>query len=579
MMTFRRMRARVQGEEGFTVLEVLVAFTLLAIVTLGTVPLFITGLRTSLVSKLDTGAKNLAQQQLEAMRNEQFYALSSNQNPSSSCISSPSRTNPLDASGNPQCDYKDFLDTYYRSAITAATCPTTDYFSTTPPTGGFVSAASTCRTSDEPAGPFYRYVINPVPGFQNRYSQFIATQFIDVTATAVTPATTYNTQDSDLDFPPSRIVSVTIVTVWKAGGLTKKLITYSRIAEGPPEVPNVTVLGKATALHIASTLPSGDQLIADAGISSSDGLLTNDASAGTSEQGAFASLTPAGTRIDGKLVTVSAPPNTTVSSSGVGALSLLSGSTEVACFANTDIENVSVSIQDQQPLVATSTAQAKGRLKNNSAGCTGESLGLGFNNFPTSTALPGLDVTKKMVRVISTGSADTAFGSSYLASASGAGHFAKGGSSASAQTIKIIPTSFAPDGVVQITLNSASLDCLTNGTTSSATGAFSATVSYFNNSILGYTSTTITRGGTNTLPDLNSTFVQVGVPLSTYISSWSALSTESTTSSGSSITSRMNGIVSLTTKPTRLTSGLVPDASAAISLQVGILSCSAEDTR
>ncbi len=64
----RRLR-RTQGEPGFTLVEVLVAITLLAIVAAGLFPLLITGVRASVAAKYNTQAKNLSNERIEQMRN------------------------------------------------------------------------------------------------------------------------------------------------------------------------------------------------------------------------------------------------------------------------------------------------------------------------------------------------------------------------------------------------------------------------------------------------------------------------------------------------------------------------------
>lgn len=572
---FRRLS---EADEGFSLIEILAAFTLLAIVTLGTVPLLVSGLRSALTATLDTGAKNLSQQQFEQMRNLRFFIVSSNSGPPSTCVNNPQRTDPRNSgTGLAECDYKDLLDTYYRSTTFVATSTAQTNFTTFQNvTGGFVPATSTARASDEPSGAFYRFVINPVPALKQQYRQYIATQFLDASRNPVAPASNYNTQDSDTDFPPSRLVGVTVISVWQSGALQKKFVTFTQIAEGPPESPNVTALGKATALHFASGIDATRQLTMDAGISSSSGLIANDSSASTAVQSAFASIS-GGTRIDGRSGSAIAPPTASDTSGDSSPASLVDSGNEIACFTNGGISNVAAAILGDQPSVASAANQSLGQVKTTGGTCTGESNYLGFNNNPGSNSMPSLDLTKKMLRIAPTGSGATALGSSYINSTTGSGHFVEAGSKASSLTLKILPTSFAPNGVVQVTLTSASLVCNTNGSGATATGAFTASVAYFNligGTTPGYTTVNLTRGGANTLPTPSTVVVQAGVLLSSYIATWNALSVETTTSSVQSVTSSLAGIVAITTQPTRLA-----DATSNIAIQVGNLSCTAEDTR
>ncbi len=60
------------ADRGFSMIEILVAISLLGLLSAAIVPLLITGLRASVVAKLDTGAKNLSQQRFELMRNLPF---------------------------------------------------------------------------------------------------------------------------------------------------------------------------------------------------------------------------------------------------------------------------------------------------------------------------------------------------------------------------------------------------------------------------------------------------------------------------------------------------------------------------
>ena len=45
-------------------------------------------------------------------------------------------------------------------------------------------------------------------------------------------------------------------------------------------------------------------------------------------------------------------------------------------------------------------------------------------------------------------------------STSGVGHYARAGATANTLALRLFPTTFAPDGVVRITLGSSSLTCV-----------------------------------------------------------------------------------------------------------------------
>jgi hypothetical protein len=206
--------------------------------------------------------------------------------------------------------------------------------------------------------------------------------------------------------------------------------------------------------------------------------------------------------------------------------------------------------------------------------------------------MPNLDITRMLVRVDEPGGASppTAMGATYLASTSGGGHKAEAGTQASTQTIKVVPTTFAPDGIVQVTLFSASLVCITNGSSGSAEAEFSAEVRYLRynpaTKLNEYVTVSVTDGGSSPLTEslLTSTEISTSpgsdpavlVSLKSYIDSWGSLTGASTTitSPPKSVSSNLNGIVNITTQPTRAS-----DPDSAVALQVGVLSCVAEDNR
>lgn len=597
---FIRFRQLAQGsDDGFTVIEVLMAFTLIAIVTVGTVPLFVTGLKSSLVSKMDTGGKNLSQERFEAMRNLPFHVdANATLVPDPTKCVAPARTDPKNSSGTIECDYRDMLDTYFRS-LTAATSTAT---------GGYV-APGAARGADEPQfppsgcpnattlSPFYRFVVNPVPGFNNRYSQTIVTQYLDVNRCPITPPTDYNSQVPGKDFPTTRLVGVTVITTWQAGNLTKKFVAFTQIAEGRPAPAAVTTQARATAIKITSDV-NGSLFIMEAGISSSDGSLTSGATAATEVQGSYADITP-GSRADGKSAAASAPPNQTVTDGDGLSYSLIDGGGEsspscitsncVAFSTGGQTRNVSASIASEQPKVASSSNQSTGQVKKNS---TVGTMNLGYRNKPDASTMPSLDVSKMLVRIDEVGGSNpAAVGSTYLDAASGASHFAEAGGKSLTQLIEILPTTFAPDGVVQVELSRSSLVCRTTGSSASATADYEATVRYLRynaaTNVNEYVEVDIEDGQpisplTNALLTGTSISTNPGsapavlTTLSAYISSWGSLTSASTTTTTppTSVTSTLNGIVSISTMPTRLAA-----PASAIGIQIGVLSCVAVDNR
>jgi hypothetical protein len=151
--------------------------------------------------------------------------------------------------------------------------------------------------------------------------------------------------------------------------------------------------------------------------------------------------------------------------------------------------------------------------------------------------------------------------------------------------LRILPTSFAPDGVVRITLTSASIDCNNaGGGTSTVSADWSANVSWWTPS--GYDSHVLSKTS-GPLPDpstievVGDNIFTIGVNerrmLSDWIADWSGLHASSPVveSTGRLARGSMPAVVSITTKPTR---GALNPASA-LGIEIGSLTCTAEDLR
>jgi len=593
-----KIRKLVHSEEGFSVIEVLAAFTVLAIVTLGTVPLFVTGLRGTLVAKLDTGAKNLSQERFEILRNLPFHIELTNQNevPIPANCTPPGRTDPR-TEGIVVCTYRDLLDTYYRST-TAATSATT---------GGYVDASSTLRTADEPAGSFYRFVVDPVPGFGTRYRQVIVTQFLDKNRAPISPATDYSSQVVAKDFPRTRLLGVTVITSWTAGNLSKKFSAFSQIAESRVAASSVILQSRALALRITGTLDiTRRQLKLEVGASNSDGGIATGGNAATQVNAAIAEIVDiGGTRIEGRSGSASAPPSFSLADAGTGDKSLNdTDGMRLAQFGNTKVANIKATISAEQPIIGggdVTTPAFKPSLGWLSGGSgIGQAPRLGFFNRPDPSSplnpMPNLHPSFMLVRIdndLNEDSKTLVEGSSYLRADAGSAHRAVSGAGALTQVVKILPTTFAKDGVVKVELKRASLTCTANGTTASAAAEFEAIVQVFDYNaggpgLSGYRTMPTVQQGQLVSPlnitTLTSTQVWVdsfGKPilLNQYIASWGSAVSATGLEPVSGTTPKrvqrdINGIVSITTKPVR-----AADLDSNIGISFAILSCTAEDNR
>jgi len=561
---------RTRADEGFSLIEVLAALTLLAIVTMGAVPLFISGIRSSLSSRVQTQAKNLSQERFELMRNLPYHVTSTTSTALAGCW-----TDPVSSNTAPGCDYKDLLDTYYRSAVFAATSTAT---------GGFV-ASNASRSADEIAAgvnaPFYRYVISPVPNFQNGlFSQVVISQFLDrsrnllALGSATFPAS-YNSQNSNNDLPPSGLLGVTVITKWTIGANAKKYVVFTQIGDAASQPTTLALQSQATALRVSSALDSTGlvQIQAEAGISRSDGSISNSASSSTYAQGGFAALVP-GTRVDGKYTTASAPGGAPTSGGSSAAISLAAGSPTYGAVSlgASDVSNVTAGIVADQPSVPATGTPGSGT--NLSTGTLLAASGaFNFTNGPGGSLL-GMPLLANAPLVTAGGTAAT--GQTYLRAQSGAGHFAESGATATGVTANLLPTTFAPNGLVQVTMSNASLVCKTTGTTTTGTSStYNLVVKYY--TPLGYiTLPTLTQLVPLTLPDPATILVNGLTTLGSYIKDWTVTTGAAVTASaaGNSVSANLNGVLHVNTQPTK-----VADPSSGISIDFAVLSCLAQDDR
>ena len=186
------LRRREGTERGFSMVEILVAISLMGLLSAAIVPMLITGLRASVVAKLDTGAKNLSQQRLELMRNLPFRI-----------AYDPAITTGVD-----------LLDTYFPNLTAPAGGVNT---------AGYVTTQAR-RTGEPSTGPFYRSTFSVTLG-STPYTQYVATQFLnpEVTPKApVTPPAGYSTTSTGADKAPSTLVGVTVVAEWVYGTESKR---------------------------------------------------------------------------------------------------------------------------------------------------------------------------------------------------------------------------------------------------------------------------------------------------------------------------------------------------------------------
>jgi hypothetical protein len=536
----------------------MIAMLIFAVIAVASLGFVTTSLTATALSRTETVAKNLNQERLERMRNLPYF-----QHANVSSV-------------------PDLLDTYYTSSSAPAGSTASD---------GFVAAAGARDTAkgDPAAGPFYRRVFQgPGPvGFTQR----VTAQFMSAAITVMPAPVFVSTSTGPTGLPPSPTISVRVTTLWSApDGRQRRFIVESQIADAAAKFPLVTLQARLSMLRVAGVLPGPQELLSEAGVLSLDGSLSTTAVASAKAQGVFASVAN-GPREDGANGSVSAPPSTTLSVASVGPKTLISTS-EVAAFSGTSVTALAVSSDGGQPVAGTETTPVNAILQ-------GNGLGNGYfraSNRPDTTSRLGLIGPAVVATETGCGASCAAVrASGHVTSVGGASHSATAGLTGAVKgTVALLPTATAPDGLIQLTLSSFSLSCV------SAAGAsppgkvilsYAGTLTHRTYDpttlIYGYRAP-ITISSTNVSDPLATVDLQtiVGVDaagsvlrLADYVQSWSSLSSTAvngfTVLAGNGTAASINvpGVFTFDSKPLR------PEPDSTVGVQLGAASCLAGDIR
>jgi prepilin-type N-terminal cleavage/methylation domain-containing protein len=575
----RRREARRRGQGGFTLIEIMVAITLVAIAAGGSIPLLIVGMQAANNSKLQTQAKNLAQQRFESMRDLPFH---------------------VDRQNGP---FVDLLDIYYTSISTTSVTHTR---AGETEVGRWVSGGA---ASPAPSGAFYQVTVDSISGYPS-FSQKIDTQFLTVTGNALAASTftAYDSQTEGRDQPPSLMVGVTVITTWNDHGSSRTYTSYTRISDSRGLTSALTTQGSAEFLRVSSAGSAGNALTVDLASADATGaqstgsvaaadvrtLEAHDA-AGTSYQGASAvatSPTGAVSQYPATMPLAGWTSGTNGSCGWVGA-----GPTQV-----TDVTAATASGLPKVPSdIDTATPPAHQAAAQITSGSNTACGIFGFANQSTSYD-PNLFLAADvpLVRINNDSQNNVVVNSKAWVNATSAQaspHSVTSGANSSAtKRVQVFPgAGFITDslGLVDILLTSSTIACsstVSSGSaTQAATGSWSVTIDYWKAtdtaghgqrvSVPAYTWNSATgNGSADPLAALDPASIVVYqngstvLHLSDYIDSWSTA--RSITENPNSGVHQLDGIVSLSTQQVR-----AGDLMSAVGLQVGNLSCVADDNR
>ena len=554
----------------------MVALTLVMTAASAAIPLLIVGMKAANISKLNTQAKNLAQQRLESMRDLPFH---------------------VDRQNGP---FVDLLDIYYTN-VNTSTATRTRAGETE-----VTKWVSSGGTSPAPtSGPFFQMTVGALPGFPS-VSQTIYTQFLGATGN-VLPAsgfTTYDSQTAGRDQPPAAMVGVTVTTTWSDHGSSKSYTSYTRIADSRGATSTVTTQGNGTLLRVTGTGQAGNALTVDvAGASAGGGQSTGSVAA--AEMHALQAHDATGVDYEGASGVATSPDGTISQASPVsGFTSAGGGSCGWVGVGPTQVDDVSAATDGGLPKVPSDVDSGTPPVHVSSAQLTSGSNGacgiFGFSNQSTSyDSKLMLDSSTPLVRIANdSGNAVVASASAWVnATSLTAVHSVSAGAMASStKRVQLFPgASFVTDGagVVDFRLTQASIACTSVVTAGvpveSSTGLWAVTVDYWvATDILGhgvrvtlpaYTWSSATdTGSADPLAALNLGNVIVyqngttTLRLSDYIQSWDTA--RSIVENPNSGVHQLDAVVSVTTQPVRQ-----GDIISALDVEIGRLSCVADDNR
>lgn len=552
------VRRLTDDEGGFGLVEIMIAMTIFAIVSLSTAPMLIGGLQAGRAAQLNLQGKALAQERLELMRNLPFHVARQNG------------------------QYLDVLDIYFRDLQ---------------PTGA-LAPGDTCNGGRSYDGSTWTYSCairdlgTDYPGFR----QVVRATFLDFQRNTVRPPTSpaYSSQVAGVDAPVSTLLGVAVTTTWSQGAKQSSYTLRSQITNAQPAESALRASLGAKALSVTSSLSNGDVLQFEGGLLDSEGSLTTGSSASLSVVAARAGLS-SGLAKSGALLSLTAPP-LAQGSSPTGTGQMLDGTCALACFSQTAVTgNQDVTVALGQPQVSSAGDPVLGSLRR-----TGSNTyrGFSYNNATSAELDPQLRLAGTMVSAGVGSTTEVLSGAGYLDATGTGANAVRSAGTVRLPVLQLFPTDFAPQGVVQVTLGQASLSCTSGGGAGSVVADWAGEVRYWQQTGVdsagtatgSYVSHALAPGAA-ALPLPEQTAVLKAdpavsglapgdVPLSRWVQSWSALtnSASAVESSGQRSTGKVNAVVSLLSAPTRLVGGLV-DETSAVNLSVGALSCHAEDNR
>ncbi|PVG81540.1 hypothetical protein DDE18_16135 [Nocardioides gansuensis] len=562
---------RAPRDAGFTLLEVIVALGITTVVMVAMLPQLVAGIRSTGTANAVTLSKGVAQAELELMRNLPFHVA-----PSAGA-------------------HVDVLDRYYPDLAPPTSAPACAAPASASAASwtGYVAAGSSARCSFEPAsGAFYR-TVRSVDSERGSLVVVIATQFLSaaVPPAAVTPRAGYDTGTDGRHLPASSQIGVTATVVHRDQGKVRPVTTYTQIADQPRAPRRILAEATATALHVGSVTADGRALSLSAGLVNVAGTVST-VSTVTGNATAVTGGLGTGEQEDGASRTVQSPPTQAIAPTSAPAGGLPGFGCSYACWGPSQLGAASVSAEGGLPRAGSSGAPIQ-------AGVTDASTnsGVQFGTATTATDYrPGLGLTGPLVRLDEAavpypsqlaGCAVTPTGvltaSGYLQSADDAtARNVESCAVTRSAPIVLLPTEFAPQGVIRVRLEQASARCTASAASGTATHDFRAVVEVWNGSEYVVVAEPVAGQTTDPLAAVPmTTDVGGGHTLTDYLAAWSSATSGTVRSEQAAGRAEVSvpGVVTIATQPVRSGAADGLDPASAVALTIGAVSCSTEDAR
>jgi prepilin-type N-terminal cleavage/methylation domain-containing protein len=526
------MRLDRRRDDGFTLVEVMVAMFVFALVATAALGLTVSTLRAAADSRSRTQAKEVAAQVIESMRQLPFSVESG-----------------TSAS-------KDLLDIYFPNLNTPAAAPNcgpADSPNSPAATwSGYVSGGQRCGY-EVTAGDFYRTVLAELPGDGSmRFIPVVDVQFLEkLTPPGVVPPTVPYSADS----PPTRQVGVTVTVIHGVeGGEQSAVTTYSQIIDRPREESSVSGSAAAKALRAVTNLPGAnvDDSIDDAVNATAVSVRTPDTSA------------------VGASLTAEAPPTVDGTPESGSPGSVLGGfSAGGADFASSNVGNVGATADVARPGFGVDGGWVTGWIP---AGAVG-----GGVQFGNGTLTP--DPVDKPLVTFDDSPATTTFSPAGCGTLAG-GRLAVGAARMQTGAARVETCSAAATGGVKlfggavvVEVVQAHVACVVDSGTPSATGLFEVNVHvgtdiYVLQSGPGNDNNAVLEDALNDHPEL-----------SDWVASWGSPSNVSTSTGAGEATAELSSALTITSTPTKALSDGSANPATTVSVSVAALSCEAVDRR